>query len=196
VSGKERRAWEKEISVHWPFRHHVRPHHTPVGFYDGQSRTPLHIHPILRICRLFFLQSACNTVFLSTPRRRAIGTALMGKYLCGPSCHAMPRDGTLALRHPRLALSVGLGGNWDAVDTVHAARRVGSLTRSASLGCTSLRSPIPLRRGLANLIKADCCIPGSRSEREWPQPVFHCALRKPPLALDLTQHPAQAIASR
>jgi hypothetical protein len=39
--------------------------------------------------------------------------------------------------------------------TCSKARRL--LTRCASLGCTGLRSPIPLRRGRANLIKADCC---------------------------------------
>jgi hypothetical protein len=40
---------------------------------------------------LFFLQSASNTASLSTPRRPAIGTALMGRDRGGPSCHALVR---------------------------------------------------------------------------------------------------------
>jgi hypothetical protein len=69
--------------------------------------------------------------------------------------------------HGTLALSVTLvtrgchARPWTLWDTTapspcSKARRL--LTRSASLGCTGLRSPIPFRRGLALLIKADCCI--------------------------------------
>jgi hypothetical protein len=65
------------------------------------------------------------------------------------------RHGTLALRHPRLAMLVLDPSGCSGYSTCSKARRL--LTRSASPGRTSLRSPIPFCRGLANLIKADYC---------------------------------------
>jgi hypothetical protein len=82
------------------------------------------------------------------------------------SCNAV-RDGTLC--HPRLALPVSTLLGRTGYRSCSKARRL--LTRSTSPGGTSLRpNPFPTRPGA--LIKADCCSPGSRSEREWPQPVL------------------------
>jgi hypothetical protein len=129
VDAEERRVCGREFSANGkiprPFPGHVSG---ALRFCDRRGPwISSHIYypsTVLRIWRLFFLQSAPGAAFLSTPRGVRLAPSDGQVPLRAQQSCTDGRDGTLAL-------SVTRGWqcwSWtvrDALDTVHAARRVG-----------------------------------------------------------------------
>jgi hypothetical protein len=194
--------WKRKLALHWPLAPSrerspaaaMLRYATSCAWCAGaclriSSHDPCCASVVRCAVWLFFLQSAAAAAVLSPPPcRPAPGhwTCARGQVDRYLFCVAGPVLLSCIVTHGHRACS--------------KARR--PWTRSASPGRTGLRSPVPFCRGLANLIKADCCwlqLPAPRRGREWSQAVWHCALRHFlwPYTLLLTYYPASpAVASQ
>jgi hypothetical protein len=96
--------------------------------------------PMLHICRLFFLQSACGTPFLSTPPWPAIGTDATGALRQLPRADPIVSCTVAHRIHGTLALSASIASSLSPLASVTLVTRGCHARPLDALGCNGTPS--------------------------------------------------------